>query len=186
MKFGYVWRGAGAIEEKVQRATLAAYGVPASKLVKETSPARDERDRILSILRPGDELCAVSAAYLADDIVELHWMLASAGDRGASIYVAEFGRSFTGSKDLAQMTEDYVGQKRKEQTKAARERLTKLPKSARGGRPRRALTELETTEFVAMWSNRFVSLNEMAARFRCHKDKLFQWAGELGLGDKAR
>lgn len=186
MKFGYVWRGSGAKDEKAQQRALSAYGCPAVKMVRETSPARDERDRILSILRPGDEFCAVSAAYIADDIVELHWILSAVEKAGASVYLVEFGENFVGSEPLARLTEDYAATKRKEQTKAARERLKKLPRHARGGRPRRNLDPADYDEFIAQWNNKFVSFNEMASRWRCHKDKLFEWAGELDLGDKAR
>lgn len=186
MKFGYVWRGSGARSEKDQRKALASYGVPAAKMFRETSPARDERDRTLAVCRPGDEICVVSAAYIADDIVELHWILAALAEREASLYVAEFSRSFVGSKDMADITEDFIGMKRKDQTKAAREKLKKLPRHARGGRPPRKLTEDEQAVFIEKWSNKFVSLNEMAKEFKCHKDKLFEWAGDLGLDEKAR
>lgn len=186
MKFGYVWRGSGAKTEKAQRKTLEAYGVPAAKIISETSPARDERDSILSVLREGDEFCAFSAHHIADDIVELHWILASAAERGAYVYLIDFGRKFQGSVAMAQVTEDYVGARRKEQTKAARERLKKLPKSARGGRPKRQLSEEQILEFTEQWENEFVSLGMMAKHFKCHKNKLYDWAKELGLGEKAR
>lgn len=185
MKFGYVWRGSGARDEKHQRKVLTSYGVTAKRLIRETSPARDERDRIFSILRKGDEVCVVSAQYLADDIVELHWLFASANERGAHVYVAEFGRKFTGSVDMAQITEDYIGVKRKEQTQAARDRLKKLPVAMRGGRPRRQLTAEEETKFIADWENKFVSKGKMAKDFKCHKDKLEEWRQGLGLGEKA-
>ncbi|NOX95104.1 MAG: hypothetical protein GXP04_08405 [Alphaproteobacteria bacterium] len=186
MKFGYVWRGSGAISEKGQRETLSAYGVAKARLTVETTPARDERDKILRILRPGDEFCAYSAAYIADDIVELHQILAAVGTAGALVHLIDFGKSFTGDWDMARITEDYVGVKRKEQTKSARERLKKLPTGKRGGRPKRILTAVEILEFTEQWENEFCSIGMMSRHFKCSKKKVSAWAAELGLGEKAR
>lgn len=185
MKFGYVWEGSGSADKARQKTALLAYGCDKGKMEVERSPARDARDGILSILREGDEFCAFSAQHIADDIVELHWILASVAGRGAYVYLVDFGQRFQGSEEMARLTEDYIGERRKEQTKAARERLKKLPKSARGGRPPRKLKPEEEPTFIAMWENRFKSKGDMARRFKCHKGKLDKWAAELGLGAKA-
>lgn len=185
MKFGYVWQGSGAIPKAQQAKALSAYGCTKQRISVETSPDRDTRDEILSIIRENDEICVFSASYIADDIVELHWILGALGSRGAALYVVEFSEKFVGSQAMARITEDYIGEKRKEQTKAARDRLKKLPRTMRGGRPRRQLTEDETPIFIAMWNNKFKSKGDLARYFKCHKDKLEEWRKDLGLDEKA-
>lgn len=186
MRFGYVWRGRDALPDREQEAFLAEYRVAPAKVFREKAPARDERDQILSVVRPGDEICVYSARYIADDIIELHRILAHLAEREAALYVIEFSEAFQGSRAMARLTEDYVDTRRKEQTRAARERLKKLPAGSRGGRPPAIKMDKDRRlHFKQLWADRTVSTADMAREFDCHKSTISREAKKMKLGPKA-
>lgn len=187
MRFGYVWRGRDALPVEEQESVLVAdCGVAKNRIYREKAPARDERDDCLSIMRQGDEFCVWSSRYIADDVVELHQILAALAERGAALYVVDFGQAFQGSRDMARITEDYVDARRKEQTRAARERLKKLPAGKRGGRPAAIeMTPAQRALFRRLWRDAQVSTADMAREFDCSKSTISREAKKLKLGPKA-
>ena len=177
MRFGYVWIGANAPTEKKQRAMLTG----AARMRLERAPARVERDKLIGMLRAGDQLCIASAVCAADSVVELHQVLAAVAAKGAALWVADLGEAFQGSDAMARITEDFQTTRHHEQTKAAREKLKKLPKGKRGGRPAKPIPEGREEEFDALWSVKDNSKRFVARQFETTTKVVDRWAEERGL-----
>lgn len=180
MRFGYLWKGPNVPTVREQRAMLSR----AEKIIEEKPGTRVERDLLCGIVREGDQVCVATSLCAGDDIVDLHHVLAALRDVGASLWVADFGRDFQGSMAMAEITEDFIDQRRQQQTQKAREKLRKLPKSKRGGRPVKALPEHRRDEFVDLWSIKDNSKRFVARRFETTPRVVDRWAEQLDLPAK--
>ena len=180
MKFGYVWIGANAPTEKQQRSMLSG----AERVKVDKAPSWEARDQLVRILRPGDQLCVAAAVCAADTVVDLHQVLAEIAEKDAFLWVADLGRAFQGSRAMADITEDFQTTRHHEQTKAAREKLKKLPKGKQGGRPRKPIPEGREEEFDALWSVKDNSKRFVAKTFDTTTKVVDRWAEERGLPPK--
>lgn len=180
MRFAYVWKGPNVPTVTQQRAILAG----ADRMVEEKRAGREERDLTASILRPGDQLCVATARCIADNVIDLHNVLAVIGEQQATLWVADLGMDFQGSKAMATITEDFQQTQRKERTKAAREKLKRLPKGKRGGRKKKDIPAEREDEFRELWSIKANSKRYVARKFDTTTKVVDRWAAERGLPEK--
>lgn len=147
MIFGYVWKDPRAIDERTQRQALADSGAVDRHTHIERSPSRDWRrdlawgDRDLAkgekpkpLLRKGDVLAVYRTRYVADDSLDFVSLLCRLAALGCGLHIVNLGVTVYPDRDMSEMIEQDIAERRKKQTENAREARKKLPKSRRGGR----------------------------------------------------
>lgn len=181
MRLGYVWIGPGALTEEQQRVALRSLGCAEKDIAKDVAPSRKERNFMLSLVRPGDELCVVASRYFASDAGELHRLLAQAGKQSGAVYFMSSGAAFTSTPELAEMTTEFVEDGNSEQTRKARERHAQLPQGRKGGRPAKALPKGREDEFVQLCHVKGQTYRHLARTFQTSVRVVKRWAEERGL-----
>ena len=189
MRLGYVAKSKAGASVDDQREALADIGV--MKVIPERvwkrkprkgENPRPERSDLIEILRPGDELCVLSAVNLADSVADLFAVLAAVTARDASVYVIDMGESFTADESHARVARVMQKDKRRGDIAKARD-----ARKNQGGRPPAlsTLTRAEWAEFDRQWRDDAVSIPQMAARWKVSPATVSRKATARKLGPKA-
>lgn len=144
MIFGYVWKDPRAIKEATQRQYAHDAGARARDVKIEKSPAREWRrdlvwgDRDLEkgekpapLLRKGDVVAVYRTRYIADDSLDFVELLVALARIGAGLHITNAGVTVFPDRDMSELIEQDINERRKQQTEPARK--ARMKSKRKGG-----------------------------------------------------
>ena len=169
MIWGYLWLDPRAISDDQQRQYLADAGADPRRVIRDRSPARENRNDMLAVLRPGDVVAVYRTRYIADDTLDFIGVIGRIAAASARLAVINLGVEIAPDSAVTDVIETDMAERRKRQTEAAREAKKRLPKGKRGGAPRTETgwSEDERKRFRQMWAlpQSKCSMREIAREF---------------------